>query len=272
MQDFIERDTFITTKEHRRFVEFANTVRKHRCIGLCYGVAGVGKTLSARRYAHWDKAEPLLTTWGPREPTDANVYEALAQSQTVFYTPTVSGTLIKLRRDFKQLTDRVNSCIRQHLDHSKRNHDTIQRNLIELVIIDEAERLSILALEHLRDVFDRSAIGLILIGMPGIEKRMVRYPQLYSRIGFAHHYPLLPTDELLLILTNHWQLLGLNLNHVSFSDIQAISAIARITGGNFRLLHRMFTQIERILSINQLTVISEEVVEAARKTLVIGIT
>ncbi|MCG7433475.1 ATP-binding protein, partial [Kocuria indica] len=52
---------FIVTKEHRRFTQFADAVRRGHTIGLCFGPAGVGKTLSARRYAHWEKAYDLLT-------------------------------------------------------------------------------------------------------------------------------------------------------------------------------------------------------------------
>ena len=85
--------------------------------------------------------------------------------------------------------------------------------------------------------------GLILIGMPGIAKRLARYPQLYSRIGFAHHYRPLGKDELTFVLTQHWRKLGLELDTADFSDAQAIAAIARIASGNFRLIQRLFVQI-----------------------------
>lgn len=264
---------FIVTKEHRRFTEFAHALRKHRTIGLCFGPAGVGKTLSARRHAHWDLAEPLLHTWGPRAPSDEHVYAALARSRTVFHTPTVGGTLRELRTDLHRMTSRVDSCIEQHSrTTSDGDGGGARDSMIELIIIDEAERLSTSALEHLRDMFDRTPIGLMLIGMPGIDKRMARYPQLYSRVGFAHHYRPLQGDELTFVLTRHWRKLGLSLDSADFTDTQAIAAISRITSGNFRLLHRLFVQIERILLINELTVITEDVVEAARSTLVIGAT
>lgn len=141
---------------------------------------------------------------------------------------------------------------------------------VELVIIDEAERLSNNALEWVRDLFDRNGIGLILIGMPSIEKRLSRYPQLYSRVGFAHRYRPLGAKELAFVLTRRWRELGLDLNDADFTDAHAVAAIVRITGGNFRLVQRLFVQIGRILQINELTSITEEVVEAARSTLVMG--
>lgn len=269
-----QRDgTFIATKEHRRFVEFATAVRKHRYIGLCFGPAGVGKTLSARRYANWDMAEPLIEGWGPRTPADAAVNAALARSRAVFYTPTVLGTLRSLRDTLDEHMVRVSICIEEDADADGAGQGVRDsRRLVELLIIDESERLPTTAIELIREIFDRTGVGVILIGMPGLEKRLSRYPQLFSRVGFAHHYRPLQGDELTFVLTRHWRRLGLALDDADFTDTQAIAAIARITGGNFRLLHRLFVQIGRILKINDLSVITEDVVEAARSTLVIGAT
>jgi DNA transposition AAA+ family ATPase len=48
-----------------------------------------------------------------------------------------------------------------------------------------------------------------------------------------------------------------------------IASLIRMTGGNFRLLTRLLTQIQRVLEVNDLPVVSKEVVEAARDSLVI---
>ena len=107
--------------------------------------------------------------------------------------------------------------------------------------------------------------------MPGIEKRLSRYPQLYSRIGFAHEFDNLSKDETHHILEYKWSDLGIDIKLEDFSDYEAITTIIKITKGNFRLIHRLFAQIDRILRINQMDKITVEVVEAARDSLVIGI-
>jgi DNA transposition AAA+ family ATPase len=117
-----------------------------------------------------------------------------------------------------------------------------RKHFVELLIVDEADRLSNTGLEYLRDLFDRQGIGLILIGMPGIEKRMERYAQLFRRVGFAHQDRPLQDQELPFVLTRRWRDLSLAMDEADFTDAQAVATIVRITGGNFRWLHRLFVR------------------------------
>ena len=65
---------------------------------------------------------------------------------------------------------------------------------------------------------------------------------------------------------------GLTLDGMDFTDSEAIAAIVRIAGGNFRLLQRLFAQIGRLLTLNGLHTLTKEVVEAVRECLIIGMT
>jgi DNA transposition AAA+ family ATPase len=118
-------------------------------------------------------------------------------------------------------------------------------------------------------LFDRSDIGLVLIGMPGIEKRLARYPQLYSRVGFVHAFRSL-REEVRRLLADHWPEIGPTLPSAGITDQEDIAAIIRITGGNFRLLHRRLSQVEGIVTVNRLQHVTPAVIEAARESLVIG--
>ncbi|MBM0236158.1 AAA family ATPase [Micromonospora sp. ATA32] len=261
---------FVVTKEYRRFAEFADAVRRDRYIGLCYGPPGVGKTLSARRYARWDLVEPAVQTFRFFEPD--RIPREILDTRSAVYTPKVHNSPGRLEKELAFIQDRLSWAI-ETLEHPEHNPPTLSGNqgrYAELLIVDEADRLKTPTLEQLRDRHDRTGVGLILIGMPGIEKRLARYPQLYSRVGFVHHFRVLSAEEQAFVLARHWPELGLH-DPDDFTTAEALATIIRITNGNFRLTARLVAQIKRVLDINQLSTVTKEVVEAARESLVIGV-
>ncbi len=262
---------FVVTKEYRRFAEFCDACRRYRYIGLCYGPLGVGKTLSARHYAQWDLFETQLPFGMEIAPPPE-----LIPLRTAFYTPSVNTSPGRIEKDVAELCHHVLVMTEAALQLQQGNDDWTlpypRPNRVELLIVDEADRLKPVGLEQMRDIYDRGGMGLVLIGMPGIEKRLARYPQLYSRVGFVHQFQVLSIEEAHFILIQKWQQWGLTLRSDDFTDAEAAAAIIRITGGNFRLMQRLLTQIECILQINELHTVTKEVVEAARENLVIGLT
>jgi DNA transposition AAA+ family ATPase len=264
-------EEFLETQEYRRFAEFCDACRRYRYIGLCHGPPGVGKTLSARHYARWAFVAPTIATQS--RIADLLPPSEIVDCHTLLYTPTVTVTPRRLELELHTLQYQLKWAVVEAMTPETAAQPANLNDLpdrAELVIVDEADRLKFPVLEQLRDTYDRGQFGLVLISMPGLEKRLARYAQFYSRMGFVHHFRTLSADAMRVILAYKWQQLGLTLVPDDLNDAEAIAAIIRVTGGNFRLVHRLFSQIERIMLINGLRTITPEVIEAARQSLVIG--
>lgn len=302
---------FVETKEYRRFREFCDACRRYRYIGLCYGPPGVGKTLSARHYADWDRiasADPY-TGHAAFRSDEVPGHGCVLYTAAVVSSPRrIEDEIARLRRKLRDLilqavrgeAEPGIAAARQALEYERDRpfvcHDWLtgkperlrraeaaasqavdewaarSRGVgdpTELLLVDEVDRLKMSGLEQLRALFDGGGVGLVLIGMPGLERRLARYAQLSSRIGFVHEFRPLGAAEVRTLLAG-WRPAGVPLPEDLLADAEAVAAIIRITGGNFRLLDRLLTQVGRILALNGLGVVTRAVVEAARAVLVIG--
>jgi hypothetical protein len=177
MSDRHPSPAFLITKEYRRFTEFADAVRRNRYIGLCYGPPGVGKTLSARHYSHWDTTEEYLSRLQQRAP-DRLLFRAppagLDSGRTVFWTAPVLVTARQISGDLASWCHAVDTAIRQLPTAGWRPQRPGSFPHVELIVVDEADRLKTTGLEQVRDLYDRHRVGLVLIGMPGLERRLTR--------------------------------------------------------------------------------------------------
>ncbi len=281
---------FVETIEFRRFSEFCKACTQDRYIGLCHGLAGVGKTLSAWHFANWHRIGNLNLN----VLTDEQV-KKLGSPTTALYTAPVTNTPAVVERSLNNLRRHLERVAREP-DQRKATHAFIslledsrgpdgrlqyflrgalhQREVFEtvdptsLILIDEADRLTMQSLEQIRAIFDEADFGLVLIGMPGLEKKVARYAQLYSRVGFVHEFRSLNATEVTRIVKEPgWKPRGVKLPDL---DEETVAAVIRVTSGNFRLIDRLLTQIGRLMKINEMDSVSPELVEAARDILVVG--
>ncbi|MED1305535.1 ATP-binding protein [[Bacillus thuringiensis] serovar konkukian] len=273
-----KKNHFIETKEYKKFAEFCDACAEFKYIGICHGLPGVGKTISARQYANWDYTYSKVNEFSVYNDQGKNIEDdTILKINTVFHTaPSVRPSrlydMIKHTCFNLQMSKDGYLAIRDNYENNWTSSfkKADEFSTIDLIIIDEIDRLKFPTLEILRDIYDQYNIGMVFIGMPGIEKRLSRYPQLYSRVGFIHEFKKLTPTEMKHILTYKWEKSGNKLQYENFEDYEAVNTIIKMSRGNFRLLERLFSQIERIMKINRLDKITTEVVDVARDSLVIG--
>jgi len=281
----MSENIFLETKQYKRFKEFSDACVEYKYIGICYGAPGVGKTLSAKYYSKHQLVS-LARPNGYAVKDNLHIPVELCECLSIYYLPTgptaprqITNTVNQAICHFDQVIHLAN--INKKLDEQECQREEDKKQFVEsldlssgnyckLIIVDETEYLNLPALEALRAIYDCRGMSIIFIGMPGLEKRLSRYPQLYSRIGFAHEYQPLSNEEVKFTLEHQWNKLGLKLKSADFTDHEAMTTIIKITRGNFRLINRIFMQIDRILRLNNLTHITNEVVLSARECLLIG--
>lgn len=134
-------------------------------ISLIYGDAGLGKTVSLKEYVR-------------------------------LHPDTIYVELKNCDRSTKGVCEKILSCIgREQRGLDRFLVDTITEYLVSsprLIIIDEAQHLSLRALENIRAVNDATETGIVLCGNPMVYDRMhgrgqAHFAQLYSRIGIRRH-------------------------------------------------------------------------------------
>jgi DNA transposition AAA+ family ATPase len=91
-------------------------------------------------------------------------------------------------------------------------NDELMNSIIEvlnksgrMIVVDEAQFLTTICLEILRQIYDEAGIGVVYSGMPELRDRIVghgavKLEQIYSRISFAAQLPPLDEQDVRLIL------------------------------------------------------------------------
>lgn len=134
-------------------------------ISLIYGDAGLGKTVSLKQYI--------------KKHQDVIYIELKDCDKSV---KGVSEKILSYIGKIQHGTDRV--LVDAIIDYLKTTP--------KLIIIDEAQHLSLRALENLRAINDVTESGIVLCGNPTVYDRMhgrgqAHFAQLYSRIGIRRH-------------------------------------------------------------------------------------
>ena len=256
--------SFGQTKPYQSFVECCDTCRRFRYVAICYGPAGVGKTLAARWYANWDAIEPLLTRRGVRMPVDGM---ELPQPRVALYTPGRTIRPRQIESDVGMLIWSLENLekvsLAQHLEASLAG--AVVPEGLELLIIDNVHRLDVQCMDVVQDIYDRYRIGVVLLGSEVlVEKHLKRLEHLRVRVGDVRPFGVLSRKEVFEMLPR--MLLGLNLDFQAEQGLsleQLTDDIHHATNGNVSLMRQFLTQIVIVLQEKKTVVVTEPIVQRA---------
>ncbi len=217
------KKTFIKTKNVKRFVALMDELQKLPPnipkLALVYGDHGLGKSQAIQWWA--DKND--------------SVYVRATQGMTSRWL--LSEIAEELGENPYWHTQETFELIEKYL----RQHPKV-------IIVDEIDYLiEKHTVETLRDLHDRTACPIVLVGMGTADKKLARYPHLVDRLYKTLKFEQFNAEDIREIIAN--------LTEVNFTD-DGINYLATRTN-QFRQLVKLINKIEKLSKTNKIQEIDE---------------
>lgn len=157
-----EAPTYVDTPTASRVISALSYAQVAGDIAITYGAAGLGKTTACRQYQRSRPNVWIVTM----KPSCAGVVTCLSRIAAELGLSVTGGALV------------------MSVAIARRVRDTHG-----LLVIDEAQHLSVAALDEVRSIHDEVGIGIALVGNEGVWARMAggrnstQLDRLFSRIG-----------------------------------------------------------------------------------------
>ena len=133
----------------------------------------------------------------------------------------------------------------------------IRSDGIELLVVDEVDCLPLLSLEVLRDLVDRSHLGLMLLVRPGGLNRLLHLQPLAGRVGILHEFDAMSKGATRQLLEEQVQQWGLTV------DRKGVEIFVERTRGNFGTISNVLMHLSYLVERRNLVTLTDEVVELA---------
>lgn len=236
---------FIVTRQVKEVASVCNALIESRDMGVIYGEPGVGKSVTASQMTEkWTKVDSMRVIY-----TEADVGSTAVG---------IARKLISLITDLRPVNAADAARIIENL--SNQHH-------FDLIIVDEAERLTQKCIEMLRSIYDRTKIPILLIGMTDLLRHLRIHKKFYSRISITYHYEPLSFQQLSEYLG---QLHPLLKDIEPEKEKELLDFIYHHSRGEFRRIIQMVKQAERVRRINKHPVLSLSVFEKASTLMLRG--
>jgi len=161
-------------------------------MGVVTGDAGVGKTIAIQTY---------LQALTPR------AYSGFPACISIKVSPRSTAKALA-----KTLITTLNGQDAGHnvYDMEAVAAETIRRNDLDLVLVDEGDWLNVESFELLRHIFDRTGCPIVIVGLPRILRVINRHEKFVSRVGLHTEFLPLTQEEvlttvLLALVLPYWQ-------------------------------------------------------------------